>query len=346
MIIDNTISYVATDEKCQEIPCVKVKGAYGQERVYESLDKPLKPEDRRQAPRPRHGLHGLPQPAHPHLHAARPGHRPGHEQRATSRRTCPGSRRRRRKPSPPPTRTTPPPRKEIRDRIFDFYSKNYPEVYNTRMARHRGAPSSTCQDIYNRTVFPAMKVNWTTYPENIGHRNWPGCFRCHDGKHVSKDGKVLTRECTAVPHHAPARPHRGPRGAPARDGRDLAPLPAEGQARGDPLRPLPQPGRPPQAGLRRLPQAGRQGAHDVRLHHVPFGPGREAPRDRLQDLPRHARRAPQEGRPPGRLRARTATSPTPGRSPSRAACLTCHDDKKDHNAPNFCGDCHEFTGKA
>ena len=27
---------------------------------------------------------------------------------------------------------------------------------------------------------------------------------------------------------------------------------------------------------------------------------------------------------------------------SRQSCLTCHDDKKDHNAPTFCGDCHEF----
>jgi hypothetical protein len=23
--------------------------------------------------------------------------------------------------------------------------------------------------------------------------------------------------------------------------------------------------------------------------------------------------------------------------------LACHEDKKTHNAPTFCGDCHEFT---
>ena len=27
---------------------------------------------------------------------------------------------------------------------------------------------------------------------------------------------------------------------------------------------------------------------------------------------------------------------------SRDACLGCHTDRKAHNAPNFCGECHEF----
>ena len=34
-----------------------------------------------------------------------------------------------------------------------------------------------------------MKVTWGTYPNNIGHNNFPGCFRCHDGNHTSKDGQ-------------------------------------------------------------------------------------------------------------------------------------------------------------
>ena len=32
-----------------------------------------------------------------------------------------------------------------------------------------------------------MKVTWGTYPNNLGHQNFPGCFRCHDGNHVSRD---------------------------------------------------------------------------------------------------------------------------------------------------------------
>lgn len=41
------------------------------------------------------------------------------------------------------------------------------------------------QTIYRQNFFPEMKVDWRAYPENIGHKEWPGCFRCHDGKHVA-----------------------------------------------------------------------------------------------------------------------------------------------------------------
>ena len=51
------------------------------------------------------------------------------------------------------------------------------------------------QDIYQRNVFPAMKVTFGTYPNNIGHIDSPGCFRCHDDDHKSKDGKKIGQEC-------------------------------------------------------------------------------------------------------------------------------------------------------
>ena len=42
-----------------------------------------------------------------------------------------------------------------------------------------------------------MKVNWKTHPNNIGHLYFQGCFRCHDGNHVSKDGKVISKDCNS-----------------------------------------------------------------------------------------------------------------------------------------------------
>ena len=44
------------------------------------------------------------------------------------------------------------------------------------------------QKIYSENFFPEMNATWSTYPDNIGHMIWPGCFRCHDGKHVTADG--------------------------------------------------------------------------------------------------------------------------------------------------------------
>ncbi len=45
------------------------------------------------------------------------------------------------------------------------------------------------QEIFKRTVFPEMKSDWRSYPNNIGHKNSAGCFRCHDGLHKTEDGK-------------------------------------------------------------------------------------------------------------------------------------------------------------
>jgi hypothetical protein len=42
-----------------------------------------------------------------------------------------------------------------------------------------------------------MKVTWGYYPINIGHNDFPGCFRCHDGSHNSMDGKSISQDCNA-----------------------------------------------------------------------------------------------------------------------------------------------------
>jgi nitrate/TMAO reductase-like tetraheme cytochrome c subunit len=43
--------------------------------------------------------------------------------------------------------------------------------------------------IYRENFFPEVKTDWRSHPDFVGHKNWNGCFRCHDGKHVSPDGK-------------------------------------------------------------------------------------------------------------------------------------------------------------
>jgi hypothetical protein len=51
------------------------------------------------------------------------------------------------------------------------------------------------QDVYLQNVFPAMRVTFGTYPNNIGHIDSPGCFRCHDDEHKSADGKKIGQDC-------------------------------------------------------------------------------------------------------------------------------------------------------
>ena len=44
-----------------------------------------------------------------------------------------------------------------------------------------------------------MRASWQSYPNNIGHKDWPGCFRCHDGRHATADGKnkIKANDCNA-----------------------------------------------------------------------------------------------------------------------------------------------------
>ena len=55
------------------------------------------------------------------------------------------------------------------------------------------------QQIYTNNFFPDMKASWQVYPENVGHKDWPGCFRCHDGQHKTGDGKrtIKANDCNA-----------------------------------------------------------------------------------------------------------------------------------------------------
>jgi hypothetical protein len=49
--------------------------------------------------------------------------------------------------------------------------------------------------LYRRNVFPTMHVTWGTYPNNLGHADFPGCFRCHDDAKKTPDGRVIRQEC-------------------------------------------------------------------------------------------------------------------------------------------------------
>lgn len=50
--------------------------------------------------------------------------------------------------------------------------------------------------LYDQNVFPFMKVTWGTHPNNIGHIDYPGCFRCHDGSHTASNGKTIPQDCS------------------------------------------------------------------------------------------------------------------------------------------------------
>jgi hypothetical protein len=82
----------------------------------------------------------------------------------------------------------------IEEYITGYYTENYPEVMET----NADAVRSTIEElhrVYSRNFFPEMRVSWRAYPDNIGHMNVPGCFRCHAGNMVSPGGKQISSDC-------------------------------------------------------------------------------------------------------------------------------------------------------
>jgi nitrate/TMAO reductase-like tetraheme cytochrome c subunit len=83
---------------------------------------------------------------------------------------------------------------EIPAALAAHYAKAQPEVSRTRADDIREA-GEVLADVYSRNVFPELDVKWGTYPNNIGHQDTPGCFRCHDGDHMTAAGEAITNNC-------------------------------------------------------------------------------------------------------------------------------------------------------
>ena len=79
--------------------------------------------------------------------------------------------------------------------LKDYYAENWPSYYAENSDTVDAAVDEV-SEMYLRMVFPDMAVNWDTHPDNVGHRDAPGCFRCHDGKHLAEDSQESIRiEC-------------------------------------------------------------------------------------------------------------------------------------------------------
>ncbi len=76
-----------------------------------------------------------------------------------------------------------------------FYQKSYTAIAGQRASEVQAAGRALL-GIYQRNVFPDLKVTWGTYPNHLGHMDDPGCFRCHDGNHETADKKSISQDCS------------------------------------------------------------------------------------------------------------------------------------------------------
>ncbi len=78
--------------------------------------------------------------------------------------------------------------------IASFYETYYSDYYTENQEKVDRAIEAL-QDAYAQSVFPEQNSDWTTHPNNIGHTDSPGCFRCHGGQHLNAQGEAIRLEC-------------------------------------------------------------------------------------------------------------------------------------------------------
>ena len=195
MNIANKVFYAAADEKRQVIPWVRTEGPNGETVEYVSTEQPFSAEELKKAEvRQMDCMDCHNRPSHRYLPPGRaldPSFQAGKistdlpymkkvavEAMAQTYATAAEAER------------------GIEQYIREYYAKAHPRVLQDSEPKLRDGIAEV-QRVYRQNFFPYMRVNWQAYPENIGHKEFPGCFRCHDGKHVSKEGRVIRNECAA-----------------------------------------------------------------------------------------------------------------------------------------------------
>lgn len=197
MNISNKIDYLAADEKRQTIPYIRVEDLQGRITEYYAKDSKLTP-DQLKAQAAKAGTH--------HMDCVDCHNRPTHiyvppdlsvDQALLARRidtALPFIKQQAVSVLTADYKSNDEAMRGIAGGMQSFYEKKYPDVARSKQLEIRNAVNELKQ-IYSRTFFPDMKLSWQTHPNNLGHFYYPGCFRCHDGQHVSADGKVISKDC-------------------------------------------------------------------------------------------------------------------------------------------------------
>ncbi len=81
------------------------------------------------------------------------------------------------------------------EKIATFIKSKYTDA---ALASEVNGAVAEVSKIFSTTIFPERKADWRMYPNNIGHKDWLGCFRCHDEKHKTDQGeKMRATDCSS-----------------------------------------------------------------------------------------------------------------------------------------------------
>jgi len=185
MNIANKVEYYATDLQRQAIPWIKITDQNGVATIYRTAE-----------------FKGDPDPAKIRRMDCIDCHnRPAHRYQSPNDAVDEAMYLGRIDPSLPAVKRT----------VVDLVTRNYAtqdagagavaKALRDRYGASPGAQEAVTAAValYRSNFFPEMKADWSKYPDNLGHLDSAGCFRCHDGKHIADGGikKMPATDCNS-----------------------------------------------------------------------------------------------------------------------------------------------------
>lgn len=193
MNVSNEVSYIATDEKRQNIPWVRFKDGNGNVTEYAIREANLSAQQIEQAPkRVMDCIDCHNRPTHIYLPPDKAVDNSFDANKLDA--SLPFLKLKAIEVLSKPYNTKEEAVSSIANNLDEYYRTNHADVYAAKKDAVNGAITEV-QRIYQTYFFPDMKTDWRTHANNIGHYKVEGCFRCHDGQHFSSQGKVIRNEC-------------------------------------------------------------------------------------------------------------------------------------------------------
>lgn len=195
MYLDTEVKYIATDEKREVIPYVEMRDKQGNLTVYRSTELPITEEQIKK------GVKRTVDCIECHNRPSHVFHNPSTSVNLAMSRgeidpSLPEIKRVAVEELEKPYKTQDEAVAKLKASLLAFFKESYPTVLASK-AKELDKAIAQIQTIYTHNYFPEMNASWKAYPDHKDHLNGLGCFRCHDGKHVSPQGKVITKDCNS-----------------------------------------------------------------------------------------------------------------------------------------------------
>ncbi len=190
--IENRVRYIATDNQRQQIPWVEVTHENGSQTIFTDVTNPLSPEQ----------IASLPKKVLDCVDCHnRVGHPFENPERAVDRAISLG-RMDRKLPYTKAWAT------RLLEYVYDTQEQAYQLVEVTREAYRYDYPElfaanreaikqseQVMKELLHRIKFKEPGISWRSFPNDSGHSDFPGCFRCHDGTHINPQGESIRLHC-------------------------------------------------------------------------------------------------------------------------------------------------------